>query len=169
MRSGVWNRFNPSYSPVVSTTDCSLAVICVFVFLCWALWLLVEVFYAFCPVCGLTVVPIVGPLWQCDHLDRMDREKKFCFMSFCYIDVIRPCLFTLPLDINGRPCSSWPGTIADPHWLELSMSRTNFHGPKDDRAIGVRLYLECVKLKIKTKIQTFDFLESIIKIQKIES
>ena len=27
-----------------------------------------------------------------------------------------------------------------PQWLELPMSRTNFHGPKDVRAIEVRLY-----------------------------
>ena len=26
------------------------------------------------------------------------------------------------------------------HWLELPMSRTNFHGPKEVRAIEVRLY-----------------------------
>ena len=26
-------------------------------------------------------------------------------------------------------------------WLELPMSRTNFHGPKDVRAIEVRLYI----------------------------
>ena len=28
-----------------------------------------------------------------------------------------------------------------PQWLELPMSRTNFHGPKDTRAIEVRLYI----------------------------
>ena len=28
-----------------------------------------------------------------------------------------------------------------PHWLELPLSRTNFHGPKGVRAIEVRLYL----------------------------
>ena len=28
----------------------------------------------------------------------------------------------------------------NPQWLELPMSRTNFHGPKDVRAIEVRLY-----------------------------
>ena len=27
-----------------------------------------------------------------------------------------------------------------PQWLELPMSRTNFHGPEDVRAIEVRLY-----------------------------
>ena len=27
-----------------------------------------------------------------------------------------------------------------PQWLELSMSRTNFHGPKDVRDIEIRLH-----------------------------
>ena len=30
----------------------------------------------------------------------------------------------------------------NPQWLKLPMSRTNFHGPKDIRAIEVRLYLD---------------------------
>ena len=34
----------------------------------------------------------------------------------------------------------WPGFIINPHWLELPMSRTNFHSPKGVRAIKVRLY-----------------------------
>ena len=35
--------------------------------------------------------------------------------------------------------------MINPQWLELSISRTNFHGPKDVRAIEVievRLYLD---------------------------
>ena len=32
------------------------------------------------------------------------------------------------------------------HWLELPLSRTNFHGPKGVRAIEVRLYFNCLKL-----------------------
>ena len=32
--------------------------------------------------------------------------------------------------------------MINPQWLELPMSRTNFHGPKDVRAIEIRLYLE---------------------------
>ena len=31
--------------------------------------------------------------------------------------------------------------MINPHWFELPMSRTNFHGPKDVRAIEVRLYV----------------------------
>ena len=30
--------------------------------------------------------------------------------------------------------------MIDPQWLELPISRTNFHGPKDARAISVRLH-----------------------------
>ena len=36
--------------------------------------------------------------------------------------------------------ASWAGAMINPQWLELPMSRTNFHGPKDVRAIEVRLY-----------------------------
>ena len=32
-----------------------------------------------------------------------------------------------------------------PHWLELPLSRTNFHGPKEVRAIEVRLYMYIVR------------------------
>ena len=30
--------------------------------------------------------------------------------------------------------------MINPQWLELPMSRTNFHGPKDVRVIEIRLY-----------------------------
>ena len=36
--------------------------------------------------------------------------------------------------------SSSTGAMINPQWFELPMSRTNFHGPKDVRAIEVRLY-----------------------------
>ena len=32
------------------------------------------------------------------------------------------------------------GAVINLHWLELPLSRTNFHGPKGVRAIEVRLY-----------------------------
>ena len=35
------------------------------------------------------------------------------------------------------PFASWPGAMIKSHWLELPISRTNFHGPKDVRAIEV--------------------------------
>ena len=41
--------------------------------------------------------------------------------------------------------SSWSGTKIKPQWLELPMSRTSFHGPKDVRAIEVRPYTELNK------------------------
>ena len=37
--------------------------------------------------------------------------------------------------------ASWTGAMINLQWLELPMSRTNFPGPKDVRAIEVRLYL----------------------------
>ena len=39
------------------------------------------------------------------------------------------------------PFASSTGAIINPQWPELPMSRTNFHGPKDVRAIEVRLYI----------------------------
>ena len=36
--------------------------------------------------------------------------------------------------------------MINPQWLELPMSRTNFHGPKDVRATEVRLYMFFLKL-----------------------
>ena len=35
--------------------------------------------------------------------------------------------------------ASWPGTMFNLQWLELPMSRTIFNGPKDIRAIEIRL------------------------------
>ena len=37
--------------------------------------------------------------------------------------------------------ASWPGSIINLQWLELPLSRTNFHSPKGVRAIEVRLYI----------------------------
>ena len=33
--------------------------------------------------------------------------------------------------------ASWPSAMINPLWLELPISRTNFYGPKDVRAIEV--------------------------------
>ena len=38
------------------------------------------------------------------------------------------------------PFASWLGTIINPQYLEPPLSRTIFYGPKDVRAIEVRLY-----------------------------
>ena len=38
---------------------------------------------------------------------------------------------------KSSPFGSCPGAMVNPQWLELSMSRTNFHGPKDVQAIEV--------------------------------
>ena len=37
--------------------------------------------------------------------------------------------------------ASWPGSIINPQWLELPLSRTNFYSLKGVRAIEVRLYI----------------------------
>ena len=38
--------------------------------------------------------------------------------------------------------------MINPQWLELPMSRTNFHGSNDVQAIEVRLYLVLISLKM---------------------
>ena len=42
--------------------------------------------------------------------------------------------------------------MINPQWLELPMSRTNFHGPKDVRAIEVRLYVQDTEIDIVIEI-----------------
>ena len=44
----------------------------------------------------------------------------------------------LPLSYPPPPPPTPEG--ANPQWVELTMSRTNFHGPKDVRLIEIRLY-----------------------------
>ena len=52
--------------------------------------------------------------------------------------------------------ASWPGAIINPQWLELPLSWTNFHGPKGDRAIEVRLYLQNIYvLRLVLLLQLF--------------
>ena len=61
--------------------------------------------------------------------------------------------------------ASWPGTMINPHWLELPMSRTIFYGRKDVRAIEVRLYynfkdwelLQCIRRDLSRNIRKLTF------------
>ena len=49
----------------------------------------------------------------------------------------------LPVKENQKDTPIKPPDLApiiDPHWLELPLSRTNFHGPEGVRATEVRLY-----------------------------
>ena len=52
--------------------------------------------------------------------------------------------------------ASWTGAMINHQWLELPMSRTNFHGPKDVRAIEVRLYFE----RLTTSVTMFAVLHT---------
>ena len=59
-------------------------------------------------------------------------------------------LFFFEDQIHFHKSSSFaflPGVMIKSHWLELPISRTNFHGPKDVRAIEVRLYLSRMLLR----------------------
>ena len=42
---------------------------------------------------------------------------------------------------KSLPFASWPSTMINSQWLELLMSRTSFHGPKDVPAIKIELYI----------------------------
>ena len=44
------------------------------------------------------------------------------------------------INLKKLKFASWPGTMINPQWLEVPMSKTNFYTQKDVRAIGVRLY-----------------------------
>ena len=39
--------------------------------------------------------------------------------------------------------------MINPQWLELPISRTIFYGPKDVRAIEVRLYFDILEIKLR--------------------
>ena len=82
-----------------------------------------------------------------------DNSRKQIFRKFSYFMMK---LYVVCGDSNEytqntiRRWKRFPWIIAicfltcvmiNPQWLELPMSRTNFHGPKDVRAIDVRLYL----------------------------
>ena len=43
--------------------------------------------------------------------------------------------------------------MINPQWLKLPMPRTNFHGPKDVRAIEVRLYLAGLILLVSIRMR----------------
>ena len=63
--------------------------------------------------------------------------------------------------------ATWPGATINPQWLKLPISRTNFHGPKDVRAIEVWLYLEIssrliLKISAKTDSTAQTFMPSYI-------
>ena len=49
--------------------------------------------------------------------------------------------------------ASRPGAMINLHWLELPMTRTIFHGPKDVRAIEVRLYVFRANSSLVCQIQ----------------
>ena len=56
------------------------------------------------------------------------RIASFLYTNIDRMDVPKLC-----------PFASLPGAMINPQWLELSMSRTNFHGAKDVPTIAVRL------------------------------
>ena len=46
-----------------------------------------------------------------------------------------------------------PGAIINPHWLELPLSRANFHGPKGVRAIEVQFVVVVLLFYVHGKHQ----------------
>ena len=79
------------------------------------------------------------------------RENKY-LGNFSYFIMALYGVYSLESPVNRcvenrkdfpklSPFASWTGAMINPQWLELPMSRTNFHGPKDVWATEVRLYL----------------------------
>ena len=54
--------------------------------------------------------------------------------------------------------ASRPGAMINLHWLDLPMARTFFHGPKDVRAIEVRLYKYYINMIKTTHVHTMVFI-----------
>ena len=73
----------------------------------------------------------------CTHLNRLIEA---ILMSTLNIQLL--CRKSKKKIPKLSPFASWLGIIINPQWLEPPMSRTIFYGPKDVRAIEVRLYLK---------------------------
>ena len=52
--------------------------------------------------------------------------------------------------------------MINPHWLEQPMSRINFHGLKDVRAIEVLLYFLSLLLKVPLVVSSHIFVQTLL-------
>ena len=77
-------------------------------------------------------------LWFVYSLETPHRDGRLYIVAYCVED--RKDFPKL------SQFASWPGAMINPQWLELPISRTNFHGPKDVRVIEARLYIVAFKL-----------------------
>ena len=89
-----------------------------------------------------------------------------CVLIRIHIEAILMSTHNIPLLEKNNPelspFASWPGAVINPQWLELPMSRTNFHGPKDVRAIEVRLYNASCLIKDNNNICSVLFKTSVL-------
>ena len=75
------------------------------------------------------------------------QENKYLMIFFLFYRGIVCWMYSLESPYRKKntpklsPFASWLGTIINTQWLESSMSRIIFYGPKDVRAFEVRLYL----------------------------
>ena len=60
-----------------------------------------------------------------------------CLMSTQHTVVVQKIKKT---SVNYHYFASWPSAMINPQWLELLISRINFHGPEDVRATEILLY-----------------------------
>ena len=88
--------------------------------------------------------------WVPEKFFRYSRKQILMeifstLMCFLMSTLSIPVLYRRSKNIPKlSPFTFWPGAMVKCQWLEIPVSRTNFHGPKDVRAIEVRLYmLEC--------------------------
>ena len=83
---------------------------------------------------------------SCNSSQENKRELcLFYYENGCYVYSLLNTL-NIPLITEDQkdspnlfPFALWPGTLVNPQWLELPMSGTKFHGPKDVWSIEVRL------------------------------
>ena len=116
-------------------------------------WCLCDVF-----VCGFFLVFFIEAYAVGTHLNCIVCCCFFVFFLFFFIrsrymymacnlktTKFLDCVLIGVCAVNGSntvsPVASWPGIRINPQWLELPISRTNFHGPKGVWVIDVQLYI----------------------------
>ena len=107
---------------------------------------------------SITWTPMTCFPWLiCTHFESLRNSSNSSWKQmfreiFLFYHGILCCVYSLELphttynycvEIDKIPklllFTSWSGTMINPQWLELPIARTNFHGPKDVRAIEVWL------------------------------
>ena len=97
---------------------------------------------------------LIRTLYPYEILPIAQETKEIQDVFFLFYNENICCVYSLESPRRGNfyleerknnpqlmPFVSWPGVMINPQLFKLPISRTNFHGPKDVRAIAVRLYV----------------------------